>query len=460
MFKTQATAGAQFVVVSRTNNADQNSIRFSKGSFDYAVGALGEIAVGKASEIAPPPPPVDSTPPSTPANLVSSNITETGFSVAWTASTDNVGVTGYELTLDGAAPVSESGLSHAFSGLHCASAYTVGVRAVDAAGNTSGFANLSVTTSVCPDTEAPTSPGNLAISNRQQESLDLSWTASSDNVGVDHYNVFVNNEFLAETEGTSFSFTGLTCGSNYTLEVQAEDAATNTSARVGSNSTTLSCGGPPPKQDLTLVDRTFVCDGLVNYGTVKVTISGNLGRTDAVRFAAGCTGRIDRLEVDTSNADGIHIGAFAHDLVVASGYVHSHGVCGDCGSVHIDGIQALGGQRITMTLDVDYPTATNSALYINTGSGGQDRPTDIVCDGCTFRRSPDKNRVVRIGNSLRSGIRNSTVYWCGTGPTCDAPQAPAIWGNGLATDPVGVTVDPVTGNFTGPTPDNTLILNS
>lgn len=195
---------------------------------------------------------------------------------------------------------------------------------------------------------------------------------------------------------------------------------------------------PPPSGDtVTVTDRTWVCSGHVDLDLVKVTVRGDIGRTDAVRIASGCNGTIRRLEVDTANADGIHVGAFAHDLEINGGYVHSSGVCGSCGSVHVDGIQVLGGQRITMrNLDVNYPTATNSALYINQGSGGQDRPTDVVCDGCTFRRSPTRNRVVRIGDSLRSGIRNSTVYWCGTGPTCDAPTAPAIWFNGLQTDPV------------------------
>jgi len=194
---------------------------------------------------------------------------------------------------------------------------------------------------------------------------------------------------------------------------------------------------PPSGNNLTVTDRTWVCSGTVNYNVVKVTIRQSLPRTDAVRIASGCNGTVQRLEVDTANADGIHVGAGAHDFTINGGYVHSSAVCGSCGAVHVDGVQVLGGQRITFrNLDVNYPTATNSALYINAGAAGQERPTDVVCDGCTFRRSPDKNRVVRIGNSLRSGIRNSTVYWCGTGPTCDAPQAPAIWFNGLQTDPV------------------------
>ena len=102
-------------------------------------------------------------------------------------------------------------------------------------------------------------------------------------------------------------------------------------------------------------------------------------------------------------------------------------------------VQVLGGQRISfnnMLIQLEYAEGTNSALYINCGNNCQDRPTDVVFDHSTFRRSPTRNRVVRIGNSLRSGIQNSTVYWCGTGPSCDAPNADAIWYNGLATSPI------------------------
>lgn len=198
---------------------------------------------------------------------------------------------------------------------------------------------------------------------------------------------------------------------------------------------------PPPPADGTLVvtDHTFVCDGPVDYDLVQVTISQIDRRMDAVRLASGCTGRIGRLEVDTWNADGIHIGPFAHDLVIESGYATVHGRCNTCDALHADVIQVMGGQRITFrnfAVELQYSERTNSALYINCGQSCQQRPTDVVFENSTFKRTPDKNRVVRIGNSLRSGIRNSTVYWCGTGSACDAPSAPAIWFNGLQTDPV------------------------
>jgi len=187
-----------------------------------------------------------------------------------------------------------------------------------------------------------------------------------------------------------------------------------------------------------LVNQRFVCSGPVNLGTVKVTVDSAHFVHVAVQIASGCSGTIARIEIDNANGDGIHVGAFAHDLTVGGGYVHAPaGGCGLCGALHVDGIQVMGGQRITFSnMDVNYQTATNSALYINCGNSCQDRPTDVVFDHSTFRRSPTRNRVVRLGNSVRSGITNSTVYWCGTGPTCDAPSAPAIWYNGLATDPI------------------------
>jgi len=89
----------------------------------------------------------DETPPSKPTGLVASAITGSGFTVSWSASTDNVAVTGYEVRLDGGSPVSEATLSHAFSGLDGGTDYDVEVRAKDAAGNSSDWSDvLTVTT--------------------------------------------------------------------------------------------------------------------------------------------------------------------------------------------------------------------------------------------------------------------------------------------------------------------------
>jgi hypothetical protein len=86
----------------------------------------------------------DTTAPSVPTGLTSSAITNTTFTATWSASTDDVAVTGYEVrpnTLTVA--VSISGLTHTFTGLTPATSYSWQVRSFDAAGNFSSWATVS-----------------------------------------------------------------------------------------------------------------------------------------------------------------------------------------------------------------------------------------------------------------------------------------------------------------------------
>ena len=89
--------------------------------------------------------------------------------------------------------------------------------------------NIQLTTGVIPDTQAPTSPTNLTASNVAETALDLSWNASTDNVGVTAYEVFESGTSLGEVTGTSASITGLTANTAYSFTVTAKDAAGNVS---------------------------------------------------------------------------------------------------------------------------------------------------------------------------------------------------------------------------------------
>ncbi|USX54566.1 cellulose binding domain-containing protein [Lentzea sp. HUAS12] len=96
-------------------------------------------------------PPADTQAPSTPTGLRSTGVTSSSVSLSWTASTDDVGVTGYEVLRGGAVSATTTGTSATISGLSPATAHSFSVRAKDAAGNTSSAsAAVSVTTS--PDT--------------------------------------------------------------------------------------------------------------------------------------------------------------------------------------------------------------------------------------------------------------------------------------------------------------------
>ena len=188
----------------------------------------------------------DTTPPSTPTGLATSAVGQTSATLSWTASTDNVAVTGYRVYRGGSQVATPTGTSFSFTGLNCATTYTLGVAAVDAAGNVSGTATTSVTTTACPDTTPPSTPTGLATSAVGQTSATLSWTASTDNVGVTGYRVYRGGSQVATSAGTSYVYSGLSCGQSYIFGVAAVDAASNVSSTASTTVTTSACPDTTP----------------------------------------------------------------------------------------------------------------------------------------------------------------------------------------------------------------------
>ena len=179
----------------------------------------------------------DTQAPSSPTNLSSSGTTETTTTLSWAASADNVGVTGYEVFQNGSSIGTVNGTSATVNGLTAATTYSFYVRATDAAGNVSGNSNtINVTTNTPPDTQAPSSPTNLSASGTTQTSTNLSWSASTDNVGVAGYDVYRNGSNIGNTANTYYVVTGLTASTTYSFYVRAKDVAGN----VSGNSNTIS----------------------------------------------------------------------------------------------------------------------------------------------------------------------------------------------------------------------------
>src|SRR5690606_2788376 len=81
-----------------------------------------------------------------------------------------------------------------------------------------------------PDTEAPTTPSNLIVTGATAYSISLSWTASTDNVAVVSYDVYVDGVFNKNVSTNSATITGLTPETSYEFYVIARDASNNTSA--------------------------------------------------------------------------------------------------------------------------------------------------------------------------------------------------------------------------------------
>ncbi len=178
----------------------------------------------------------DTQAPAVPQGMAWTTATQTSIGVRWNATTDNIGVTGYRLYRNGTQAGTTTGTSYSVTGLACGTSYTIGLTAVDAAGNESNRAEASGTTSTAAcsanDTQAPTAPGNLTVSGATATSIQLNWSASTDNSGAVSYEVFRDGTQVGDATGTSYTVTGITdCSTTPALSVRAVDAAGNVSGR-------------------------------------------------------------------------------------------------------------------------------------------------------------------------------------------------------------------------------------
>jgi len=207
----------------------------------YITGANGLSTTSREATIySGQTPPPDTTPPTAPTNLAVTSTTTTAINLSWTASTDNVGVTGYEVlrapgTSGGTfAPVGTSATTtFSNTGLSAGQTFRYQVRARDAAGNNSPVSNTvpGTTQTGGGDVTPPTAPGTLSASGTTQTSTNLSWGPATDNVGVVGYDILrapgaSGGTFtvVGTSTTTSAVASGLTANTTYRFQVRARDA--------------------------------------------------------------------------------------------------------------------------------------------------------------------------------------------------------------------------------------------
>ncbi|AWB87296.1 DUF7594 domain-containing protein [Mycetocola zhujimingii] len=218
------------------------------GSYFYrvtAVDAAGNVtapseASGEVVIAAP-----DRTAPTAPTD-VSAGADQTSVTVEWEASTDNVGVVRYSVhrgttsgfAVNGSTLIAETTETrYVDAGLEVGT-YYYKVTAADAAGNVSAASGASnPVTIVIVDSSAPTAPVGVTAQN-QGSTVQVDWSASSDNVAVTGYTVYRGatvgfaadaTSRIGDSAGTSYSDPDLANGTYY-YRVTAVDAAGNVSA--------------------------------------------------------------------------------------------------------------------------------------------------------------------------------------------------------------------------------------
>ncbi|GFZ31506.1 hypothetical protein CSC2_20320 [Clostridium zeae] len=248
----------------------------------------------------------DTTAPNAPTNLVASNNSYTSVSLSWTASTDNIAVTGYDV-YDGTSKIGSTTntTTYTVSGLTPNTSHQFTVKARDAAGNTSASSN-SLTVTTLADTTAPSAPTSLNVVSKTCISVNLSWAAATDNIAVSGYEIYKGSTKVGETNGLTYTVSGLTPNTAYSFTVKAKDAAGNLSQASTSLSvtTTADTTAPTAPINLTVVSKDYASISLSwtastdNVGVVAYDIYK--GTTKVGQTNGETTYTVNGLSPDTS----------------------------------------------------------------------------------------------------------------------------------------------------------------
>ena len=213
---------------------------YTVAAYDAANNQSAQSSQASATTLPPP----DTSAPSIPQGLAATAVSSSQINLNWSASSDNVGVTGYRVYRGGTIIATTSATSYSHTGLNASTSYTYRVSAYDAAGNVSARSNpVTATTLPPPDTTAPSIPQGLSATAASSSQIDLSWSASTDNVGVTGYRIYRGGTVVGTAATTSYSDTGLTPSTLYSYKVTAYDAASNESGQSSAASATTL---PPP----------------------------------------------------------------------------------------------------------------------------------------------------------------------------------------------------------------------
>lgn len=314
----------------------------------------------------------DTTNPFDPAGLTampSSTTTTTSILLQWTASTDNVGVAGYNI-YRGATKIGTSPYpAYNDTGLTSGTQYCYQVEAFDLAGNVSAAKTLQAcaTPPATADITKPSVPAGLAATAASASQINLSWGASTDNVGVVGYDVYRDATKVATVNGTTFSDTGLSSSTTYSYTVVAKDAALNYSAPSTAALATTQIGTPSAPTGVSATAST-------GQATISWTaVSGATSYNIYMATQAGVTklnGTKNPAATSPSTLTGLTNGTTYYFVVtavnVAGESIESTQVSATPTAYSISGtVSGAAGVTITAT-----NTTTSVAVTVTTASNG------------------------------------------------------------------------------------------
>ncbi|MGF1788494.1 PA14 domain-containing protein [Photobacterium swingsii] len=191
----------------------------------------------------------------------------------WLAASDNVGVDHYTVYNNGKLLKKVDGLSLELTGLTSDTRYNITVKAVDKAGNESASSQTGVI--IINDIEPPSAVKNIAITNISHDSFTVNWAASSDErQGSILYKLYLNGQAYGQTYASQYKVSALTADTHYKIQVEAIDAAGNSSELSNEQqATTLALIAGTPTFNYPSYTFAFASNSLANsqIGTLSYT---------------------------------------------------------------------------------------------------------------------------------------------------------------------------------------------
>lgn len=330
-FDVEVATDPDFTTIVFSVNTTSTTITLTSGTLSHETGyhwhvrgnnSFGAGAFSTAFTFTTVPPP-DETPPSQPQNLSSPAQTGTTIDLVWDASTDDVGVTSYNIYRDGVLVGNESNTTHTATGLDPATAYDFQVSALDAAGNESTLSAVLTASTLDQDTEAPTTPGTPTLDSKTEDTVSFSWTAATDNVGVTEYRVFRDAVAIATVAAPTISFTdtGLTPATTYSYHVTALDAAGNESLPSGALEVTTD-PGPGSLIHVGGIAIELRRTGRWNSARAVVRVVDGLGNpVDGATVTVGWSGLATNVEAGTTSGGEVDFDSDKVDNSVSGQFV-------------------------------------------------------------------------------------------------------------------------------------------
>jgi chitodextrinase len=138
------------------------------------------------------------------------------------------------------------------------------------------------------DTQAPSVPANLSAGTVSDTRIDLSWSASTDNVAVAGYRVFRDGAAVGTAAATSYLDTGLVAGTSYSYQLSAFDTSGNESGKSNPATGTTSGGGASGTTYLVGPARAYASigdvDALLEPGDL-VLVDGDCSYAGGITFS-------------------------------------------------------------------------------------------------------------------------------------------------------------------------------